>query len=58
MSKREQKTHSRWECSQCDFTYEAPLVGQRVIRHRFVDAGRTVWHTPKRVWQSKYDKLQ
>ncbi len=58
MTKSKTKVHSRWECKKCpNFTYEAPLAGQTVLAHRAVEGGKTVYHKPKRTWQSKYDKM-
>ncbi len=57
VTKRETKVHSKWECPKCDFTYEAPIVGQEVLVHRFVDGGRRVFHAVRRVWESKYNRI-
>ena len=57
MTKRDTKVHSKWACSSCDWTYEAPLVDQVVTVHRATDKGRTVYHKVKRTWESKYNRL-
>ncbi len=59
MTKRDTKVHSRWEClnKDCDFGYEAPVVGQVVLGHRSNDKGRRTFHKVRRVWESKYNRI-
>ena len=49
------EARSKWECPDCDFTYESPVEGTISVSHPHTTFEKQN-HSLKKVWCNKYDK--
>ena len=53
---RKTEARSKWECPDCDFTYESPVEGTIGVNHPHSNYEKAN-HPLKAVWRNKYDKV-
>ncbi len=53
---RKTEARSKWECPDCDFTYESPIEGTIGVNHPHTSYEKDN-HPLKKVWANKYDKV-
>ncbi len=53
---RKTEARSKWECPDCDFTYESPIEGTITVSHPHTSYEKDN-HPLKKVWANKYDKV-
>ena len=50
------EARSKWDCPDCDFTYESPVEGTIGVSHRH-NTYEQANHPLKPTWRGKYDKV-
>jgi hypothetical protein len=49
------EARSKWECPECDFTYESPVEGTIAVSHPHSNYQPA--QALKKTWGNKYDKV-